>query len=177
VSQAVLPVKDATNTSRSIDAWSLGGGAGSLRQAAVLGDPSVDAAVAAVKNGQVDPSNYGLVVRRPALALPAHRVASGTSGDFLTVKNSAGVVHLVSVSNYAAYPIFLKFFDKATTPVPGTDTVVWTVGVQAGIDRDVTPPPGVYFTAGISYAIVKGIADANATNVAASDCVVDVFRE
>jgi parallel beta-helix repeat protein len=137
VSQAVLPVKDATNTSRSIDAWSLGGGTGSLRQAAVLGDPSVDAAVAAVKNGQVDPSNYGLVTRRAAVALPAHRVASGTSGDFLTVKNSSGVVHLVSVSNYAAYPIFLKFFDKATTPVPGTDTVVWTVGVQAGVDRDV----------------------------------------
>jgi hypothetical protein len=175
VAQAILPVKDATNAPRDVDTWSLVGG--SLRQAAVIGDPSVDAAVAAVKNGQVDPSIYGLVVRRPAVALPHHRVATGASGDFLTVKNSAGVVHLVSVFNNAAYPIFLKFFDKATTPVPGTDTVIWTVGVQAGVHRDVEPPPGVYFTAGISYAIVTGLADSNTTHVAASDCVVDVFRE
>jgi hypothetical protein len=87
------------------------------------------------------------------------------------------VVHLFSGFNNAAYPVFVKFFDKATAPNPASDTVVWTVSMQAGMPCEVSPPPGVYFTAGISIAIVKGIADTNNTRVGASACVIDIFRE
>jgi hypothetical protein len=175
VAQTTLPVKDAANNTRQVDAWSTTPSS-SLRQAAVIGDASVDAAIAAVKNTQVDPSQYGLVVRRASLALPHHKVAAAST-NATTAKNSAGVVHLVSVFNNALYPVFVKFFDKATTPTVGTDTVVWTVAVQAGISRDVAPPPGVYFTAGISYAIVKGIANNDANAVALNDCALDIFLE
>jgi hypothetical protein len=176
VAQTALQVKDAALATKSVDAWSLTPST-SLRQAAVIGDPSVDAAVAAVKNGQVDPAAYGLVVRRPALALPHHWVADGTANDIKVVKASAGVVHLVTGFNNTTYPVFIHFFDKATTPNPASDPVVWAVGIQAGEPCNVAPPPGVYFTAGISYAIVKGIADTNNTRVGASACLIDIFKE
>lgn len=105
-------------------------------------------------------------------ALGVHHVAAG-SGDATNVKAGTGVLTAVRAFNNAAYPIYVKFHNNSGTPTPGTG-VVYTVGVQAGLPRDVIIPFGKYFSTGIAFTIVKGIADADATSVTASDCVVDV---
>jgi hypothetical protein len=79
----------------------------------------------------------------------------------------------VRLFNNALYPVYVKLHNNAGVPVAGAG-VVKTIGVQAGQARDVLIPGGQYFSAGIAFTIVKGIADADATAVAASDCVVDV---
>jgi hypothetical protein len=173
VSNTFVTVLDAADATKQIDAFSIGS---DYRQVVILGDSSTDAAVAAIKNTAPGVSDYGLVVRRPPLGLPHHLVSAGSTNQ-TSIKNTAGVIHSVSVFNNAAYPVFVKYFNKASAPSVGSDTPVWTIGVQAGVSRDVTPPLGLLFSTGIAMAIVKGIADNNSTAVVLSDCVVDTHYE
>jgi hypothetical protein len=69
----------------------------------------------------------------------------------------------------------VKLFNKATTPVPGTDTPFQTIGVQAGESAEVSINGGLTYSTGIGLAITKGIADLDSTAVAAGDCVGDIF--
>ncbi len=77
--------------------------------------------------------------------------------------------------NNAIYPVFVKFYDKATAPTVGTDTPVFKITVPAGasanlpganISFDGAPIP---FANGLGYAITTAIADSDATAVAADD--------
>ncbi len=78
-------------------------------------------------------------------------------------------------TNNAIYPVFVKFYDKATTPVPGTDTPAFKVTVPAGASANL-PGSNLYydgspipFANGLGYAITKAIGDADATVVAVDD--------
>lgn len=103
----------------------------------------------------------------------SHLVSAATNNS-TSVKGTAGQLYGAHVYNNAAYPVYVKFFNKATAPTPGVDTVVLTIGVQAGVARDVQFPKGFPFATGIGMAIVKGITDADNTAVVLSDCVVDL---
>lgn len=103
----------------------------------------------------------------------AHLVAAATTNP-TSLKASAGQVGFASGFNLAAYPVYLKFFNKASVPTPGTDTPIWVEGIPAGARFTIEPPPGVAFATGIAYAITKNIADNDATAVAAEDCVVNI---
>lgn len=105
--------------------------------------------------------------------LQKHVVAAATT-NATSVKGSAGQLYGVDVYNNAAYPVYVKFYNKATAPTVGTDTVLRTFGVQAGVGRTRCFPDGIAFSLGIGLAITKGITDADTTAVALSDCVVDV---
>jgi hypothetical protein len=102
-----------------------------------------------------------------------HLVA-GASTNATSVKASAGQIYGWSIYNNAAYPIYVKFHNTAGTPTAGSG-VVQTVGVQAGTQVNVFNTQGIPFATGIGLTIVKDLADAGATAVAASDCVADVF--
>jgi hypothetical protein len=102
----------------------------------------------------------------------AHLVAAATTNP-TSVKASAGLLVGVRIFNLRATPIYVKFHNTAGAPVAGVG-VVYTVAVQAGMSRDVLIPFGRYFSTGIAFTIVTGIADADANAVAANDCVVDV---
>jgi hypothetical protein len=106
---------------------------------------------------------------------PYHKVcAAGTNAN--NIKTVAGTVTGWKIYNNADYPIYVKLFDKASAPVPGTDTPKQTIGVDSG-DSDLITSAGYIYTTGIGFAITKGIADADATAVLASDCVVDIFYQ
>jgi hypothetical protein len=100
-----------------------------------------------------------------------HKVAAG-SNNADTVKASAGILRGVHVFNLAAYPVYVKFYNKASAPNPAADTPILTVGVQAGTQRDV--PISRYLSTGIAIAMVKGIGEADNTALIASDCVTDI---
>lgn len=102
----------------------------------------------------------------------AHLVAAGSTNQ-TNIKASAGHLYGIRVFNNAAYPVYVKFHNTAGTPTAGAG-VVYTVGVQAGTQRDVVIPFGREFTTGIALSIVKDLTDAGTTAVTASDCVVDV---
>lgn len=101
-----------------------------------------------------------------------HTVAAAST-NAKNLKASPGLLSGVRVFNNAPYPIFVKFHNNAGVPTAGVG-VVKTIGVQAGMARDVEIDGGHYFSTGIAMTIVKDITDAGVTPVALSDCVVDV---
>ena len=118
---------------------------------------------------------YGLTSRRPVIST-AHLIAAG-SGDATSVKAAAGTLKSVHVFNKSDVPIYVKFHNTAGAPTPGA-SVVLTVGVQAGLARDVVlPDGGRAFATGIAMTIVTGIADDDSTGVTAADCSVEVAYE
>lgn len=109
-----------------------------------------------------------------AIATNKHIVSVG-SDNAQNIKNAAATLFAVRVFNNAGYPVYVKLYNKATTPTVGTDTPFKTIGVQAGTQRDVAiSGGGITMGTGIGLGIVKGIADSDDTAVLASDCVVDV---
>jgi hypothetical protein len=109
----------------------------------------------------------------------SYHVVSAASINAVNIVATAGILLSVRVfnNNTTAYPVFVKVYDKATTPAPGTDSasLILTVAAQAGVARDaIMAFGGRFFALGLGIAIVKGIADNDATAVAASDCVVDI---
>lgn len=121
-----------------------------------------------------DPVTFGLDERQ-APRLTYHAV-SQASVNAVSVKASAAVPYGADIFNNANYPIFVKLFNKAVVPVPGTDAPARTIGVQAGVRAFFVIEKGLDgFSAGLGIAIVKGIADFDSTPVAADDCVVDLF--
>lgn len=103
------------------------------------------------------------------------RVAAAASVNNTLVQGQPSVVDGVSFTNFAAYDVFVKFYDKATAPVAGTDTPYMVVRVQAGKDRDIPFPKGVKFASGLGYAITKLLADSDTTVVVANDLIGKIF--
>lgn len=68
-------------------------------------------------------------------------------------------------SNNAVTAAFIKFFDKATLPVAGTDTPVFTLNVPAGSQAIITIP--LAFSVGLGIAITNLVGDLDNTAVAA----------
>jgi hypothetical protein len=94
-------------------------------------------------------------------------VAAGTNAAF--IKASAGMVYEVHAFNAAAYAVFLRLYNKASTPTVGTDVAYRTIMVPAGGHAVVTYPGGAYFATGIAYATTKLAAYNDATALVAHD--------
>ena len=101
------------------------------------------------------------------------RLASSAAGTNATVaKSSAGRLYKVQAFNNAANPLFLKIYNKATTPTVGTDTPIATLALPSkvtyNLDFDLI---GLYCSLGISCAITANAADNDTTAIAAGDVV------
>ncbi|MBK9156740.1 MAG: hypothetical protein IPM11_01190 [Micropruina sp.] len=104
------------------------------------------------------------------LSSPVRLLSSAASTNATVVKASAGRLYVVDGLSAAAGTVYLKFFNKASAPVLGTDVPVITKAVKAGqpfsLDFGFI---GQSFTTGIAFAITGGVADLDATAVAAGD--------
>ncbi len=98
--------------------------------------------------------------------------ASGTNAA--VVKATGGQLYGVDVFNKSQVPIYVKFYNTASTPTVGTTTVARAFGVQAGVGRHANFTNGIAFGTGIGIAILTDIAETGTTGVAAADCVVDI---
>lgn len=105
---------------------------------------------------------------------PFHLVAAAST-NATSLKASAGQLYGASIYNNAGYPVYWKFYNKASSPTVGTDTVVFEVAVQAGTEREIHTDEGLAFATGIAYSLTKGITDTDATAVLLSDAVLDGF--
>ena len=77
-------------------------------------------------------------------------------------KGSAGDLHRIVAYNAAAAVRYLKVYNKATAPTVGTDTPVLTYALPPTASFSVDAG-GFYCSAGISYALTTGAADAPGT--------------
>ena len=102
-----------------------------------------------------------------------YHVVAAASTNTANIKASAGQVYGWAIFNAAAYNVYVKLHNTSGTPTAGSG-VVRTIGVPAGGGNNIGLSKGIAFGTGIGISIVKDIADAGTTAVAASDCVVDI---
>lgn len=103
-----------------------------------------------------------------------HFVAAA-SDNATSAKASAGQLYEVHVYNNAAYPVYLKLYNSASSPTGcGSSNLKQVFGVQAGTEFHAESPEGWAYAAGIGYCLTKGITDADDTAVLVSDAVADL---
>ncbi len=115
----------------------------------------------------------GTTVDELAKASGTSRIPSSTATTNATVaKASAGTVYFIDALNTSVALKYLKLYNKATSPTVGTDTPILTIAIPpTNGSRTIDLSTGMYFSAGISYALTGAAADADATAVAAGDVV------
>lgn len=106
-------------------------------------------------------------------ATPYHLLAAGTT-NATSVKNTPGRLYSILVNNLNAAVRYLKFYDKASAPVPATDTVKYVVPIPAGAVVSLSLGVGLDFAVGIAFALVTGISNTDATAVTANEHVVEL---
>lgn len=98
-------------------------------------------------------------------------VISATGTNATLVKGEAGEIFGITMGNSTASWAYLKLYDKATAPVPGTDTPVAIYGIPpatgAGLSMTFSEHK-LQFNNGIGFAITGGVAANDATAVAAN---------
>ncbi len=95
-------------------------------------------------------------------ATPFH-LLSAASTNAANIKSSAGTVYSIMAVNTAAATYFLRLFDKASTPIPGTDVPVLTIPVLAGQSVTLPVPTGIACASGIGIDLTGAIGDNDAT--------------
>lgn len=99
------------------------------------------------------------------------RIASSAATTNATVgKASAADLFSVTAYNANAAVRYLKIYNKATAPTVGTDAPTLTLGLPPSASVSFTFD-SLYFSAGLSFALTTGAADADATAVGAGDVV------
>lgn len=142
-------------------------------------------AVAALRKIDPGPPNISLRTSTQAVGtvqelpiatggLSIYRAIAGASTNAANIKNGAGMVYAIQVTNAAAYAVFVKLYNKASSPAVGTDVPVMTIGVPANSALPWALPIGLAFATGISIAMTKLVADADTTVLVANDCVVNI---
>ncbi len=99
----------------------------------------------------------------------ARIVSTGATTVGISLKAAAGTLEELALFNTSASAIYVKFYDKATAPVVGTDTPVFTLQVPANGSLPIPAGIGKPFVNGIGYGITGAAADTDATAVAAGN--------
>jgi hypothetical protein len=111
------------------------------------------------------------------LWVPYHFVTAANN-NATVVKSRGGQVGVIVAFNVNAAARYLKFYDKATTPAPATDTPVFVVampGASTGAGSSVTiQHAGLNFLTGISVAVVTGLVDTDNSSVGSGDCTISL---
>lgn len=109
---------------------------------------------------------------------PSQSVSRNTtaSNNASVLKTSGGRLLGLFAFNVPATVLYIKFYDKATAPVPATDIPVLVFGIPVtnqGINIPI--PQGVIFKTGIAFVAVRGITRTDNTATAANDGVISIL--
>jgi hypothetical protein len=126
---------------------------------AIIGKVGIDQTTPGVTNAvQIVPAYKA--------ALSSVHGASAATTNAQLLGSGTKMVMGVDVSNtHATNWAFIKFFNKATTPTPGTDTPIRTIAIPPNSSRYVVNPFGRAFSAGIGIAITGAFTDLDTTAV------------
>jgi len=91
------------------------------------------------------------------------------------IKSSTGRIYSIFASNTSLSWRYLKIYSKATAPTVGTDVPVAVYGIPPG--ASIAPnyaDIGLYIATGMAVSITSGIADSDATAIAANEVAVTI---
>jgi hypothetical protein len=121
-------------------------------------------------------TTYNITPGRFSRELPvttqAHFKSSTASTNSTLIRGSAGTVFNIIVHNThsgggSGSAIALRFYDKATAPVVGTDVPMIIIHVQSNDSKEINFTSGITFKNGIAYSITDGNTLLDATPVSA----------
>lgn len=118
------------------------------------------------------------VVGQAAGGASIYRKIGAASTNAANIKGSAGTVYGITATNVNAAAVFLKLYNKATSPTVGTDTPVMTMlipGATTGGGFVFSVPQGIAFATGISVAITGAVGDADTTAVSANEQLIHIL--
>lgn len=137
----------------------MGGGAvtsGTQRVTVATDTPVVlGAGTALIGNVKVLPT-----ISAPVIPL---KVISAVGVNATLVQAGPTNINFVLIVSTAATPRFVKFYDKATAPIVGTDIPTHTFPLAVGASPIQAPPKGFNFTNGFGYAILLSVDDSGTT--------------
>ncbi len=137
----------------------MGGGvvtAGTQRVTVATDTPVVlGAGTALIGNVKVLPT-----ISAPVIPL---KVISAVGVNATLVQAGVTNINFILIVSTAATPRFVKFYDKATAPIVGTDIPTHTFPLAVGASPIAAPPKGFNFTNGFGYAILLGVEDNSTT--------------
>lgn len=109
-----------------------------------------------------------LAMTNTPVAPTGHVLTTAATTNATSMKNSAGNLFSITVTNPTATPAFLKLYNKASAPTVGTDVPVATFPIPATAATPISfGPLGQRLTTGIAYAITGAIADSDTSNTVA----------
>ena len=117
----------------------------------------------------------------PAPATPYFVNSLASTNAVLVSTGTSGLCALYATNN-AATPAFVKLYNKATAPIPGTDVPEMIIEVPAAVGSglgkaEISPGFNSYrFPLGLGIAITGGSADSDTTAVAAGQVKVKLSR-
>lgn len=103
-----------------------------------------------------------------------HRLISAGTINATVVKNDAGKIGLIHVINTGAGAAYLKIYDKAAAPDPGTDTPIMSLVIPAAGSLNIDHITGISCSTGISYTITGAVDDNDNTAVTSGQVVVNM---
>lgn len=106
-----------------------------------------------------------------ATSAPRHYLSTATNNATLVYTAANGVrLNGGVATNTNATIYYLKFYNKATQPVCGTDTPVWTIPLPQNVPA-IIPDTSAIFPLGLGFCITANIADNDNTSAAAGIAV------
>ncbi len=102
-------------------------------------------------------------------SLTARLLSAAASTNATNAKNAAGYMYGIRGYNARGSAVYLKLYNKASSPTVGSDTPVQTIYLPATAAFAVDWPVGYYFSTGISFALTTAGADADTGALTAGD--------
>lgn len=97
--------------------------------------------------------------------------AAAATTNATSAKASPGTLFQVIGQNDRASTVFLKFYNKASSPTVGTDTPVLRIPLKASLPFNIPFPSGFFFSVGIAFAMTTGAADSDTGALTLNDVV------
>lgn len=106
----------------------------------------------------------------------SHRHIATADTNLNNVKATAGRIYKIIAGNKTASPLFLKLYNKVSAPVIANDAslIIETLMIPANGNLDLNFEIGLYFSAGISYALTGLMTDTDTTALSAGDICLNI---
>jgi hypothetical protein len=107
--------------------------------------------------------------------LTPYHLKALASTNLTSLKASAGQLYNGSLFNASGSVKYFKLYDKASAPVPASDTPVQVYPLEAGKTTPIDfGASGLQFTNGIAFSITGALANTDTTALAANDVIVNL---
>ena len=134
---------------------------------------ATDESLQLVHTTQTNGSQKTKVVPASGGGLSVYRnINLSTTG--VTIKSSAGQIYGWFLFNRSSAVRYVKLYNKASSPIVGSDTPFMTIPLPAGGGANVNFTSGITFSKGIGVGATTGVSDGNTGAPAANEVIVNI---